>query len=209
MPRVELPLTESTSDYDLALWKMEESEAELYGKYPELEANHSLVDGFKSAVRRQEALSVRALLQELTGKMPVLSHNANGKPLLDDGRNISITHTKGYAAVIISRRYNVAIDIEYMSDRVCRIAERFLRDDEMADSTLKKLLCWCTKETLYKLHSEDELAFSDMRVISLPDTISLEKPNTLLIENLKRKQVVRVDAIVTESYALAYAVERQ
>ncbi len=53
-----------------------------------------------------------------------------------EGYHISISHTLGYVAVILSRDYEVGVDIEYVSDRVNRISSRFLRDDEVfADLT--------------------------------------------------------------------------
>ena len=56
------------------------------------------------------------------------------------------------------------MDIEYRSDRIRRIASRFLRPDECAGSTDDLLTCWCVKEAVYKLRSASHLAYDQMRV---------------------------------------------
>ena len=92
-----------------------------------------------------------------------ITHNEAGKPLFR-GYHISVSHTKGYAALILSKNQEVAVDIEYFSDRVERIASKFLRKDEKAEDLDAKLVHWCAKETVFKLFSEEKLMFEDMRV---------------------------------------------
>lgn len=113
--------------------------------------------------------------------------------------HISISHTKGYAALILSDAEEVGIDIEYLSDRVERIAPRFIRYDEHAETTLQKLLLWSAKETVYKLFSEDALGFFDMRLLTFADGL-------MRVENIKRKIIVDVCYETTDDYVLTYAV---
>ena len=121
MPRVEFSIPIAGSDCRIGLWKMTESEEELYAGVPELIRYRHVVCNMKSSARRLEFLCVRSLLMDMMGGM-------HGKPYLECGKNISISHTRGYVAVILSDNSDVAIDIEYMDERVCRIADRFLRD---------------------------------------------------------------------------------
>lgn len=65
----------------------------------------------------------------------------------------------------ISSLSPVAIDIEYISDRVSRIISRFLRPDEEASTLFQQLVCWCAKETAYKFFSSQHLEFLDMRIL--------------------------------------------
>ena len=97
------------------------------------------------------------VLTEMLGYEPLVEHNEDGKPMIE-GYHISISHTLGYVAVILSRDYEVGVDIEYVSDRVNRISSRFLRDDEVFPGTTDKLIAWCAKETMYKLFSSEHLA---------------------------------------------------
>lgn len=113
--------------------------------------------------RRLEQEAERALLAEMLGGEVDLAHNADGKPMID-GYNVSISHTRGILAIMLSRGYSVGVDVEYMSDRVTKIASRFLRSDEQPSTTLDLLLHWCAKEAMFKLRSESHLTYEQMRV---------------------------------------------
>ena len=110
---------------------------------------------------------------------------------------ISISHTRGYAALILSDDSEVGVDIEYRSDRVERIASRFIRPDEKAETTDEKLLLWSAKEAVYKLFSEDKLMFFDMRALSIDEGV-------VRMENMKRNIVVDVHYAFTADYVLTY-----
>lgn len=113
---------------------------------------------YKSNARRMEYICERALLKDMmNGKIVKIFHNEDGKPILNNGLNISISHTRGYIAIILSETKNVGIDIEYVSDRVEKIASRFMREDESADDIMSLLVHWCAKETLYKLFHQNIL----------------------------------------------------
>lgn len=113
--------------------------------------------------------------------------------------NLSISHTRGYVVLLLSDDSGVGVDIEYRSNRVERIASRFIRPDEQVGTTNEKLLLWSAKETVYKLFSEDRLAFYDMRVLSIGEGV-------MQIENMKRNEVVAVSYEFTPDYVLTYAI---
>lgn len=160
---------------------------------------------YQSEARRREYVCVRALMCEMLGdnEIPTITHNADGKPLLSDGRLISISHTRGFCAVMLSSSCQVAVDIEYVSERVGRIAHMFLRHDEFAKDTTSQLLHWCAKETIYKLFSSDRLRYEEMRV----SQFDVHRKGCLAVENLKRSLVVHVCYEVTPDYVLTYAVK--
>lgn len=157
---------------------------------------------FRSEARRLEYVCVRQLLSEMTGIVnPKIMHNDNGRPLLDNGHNISISHTRGYCSVIVSDIHDVAIDIEYMSSRVDKIASKFMRADETADCTLSRLLCWSAKETVYKLFSDYRLAYEEMRVMPF----SVNDKGVFKVENIRNGYIVDVYYEVTSEYVMTYA----
>ena len=58
--------------------------------------------------RKNEQRAVQQLLTAMTGGDAVeITHEESGKPVLD-GWHISISHTKGYAAVLLSKNHEVA-----------------------------------------------------------------------------------------------------
>ena len=195
----------------LGLWQMDESPEQLFDLYPHLlPYRSSLDDKYKNDGRNLEFLAIRALMYEmlrvngaskgLLSHAGDFTHNGQGKPLFR-GYHVSISHTKGYAALILSKKSEVAVDIEYMSDRVERIASKFLRKDERADSLDSKLVHWCAKETVFKLFSEENLMFEDMRVKPF-DTMADWSCD---VENLKSRKMAHVDFELTMEFVLTYA----
>ncbi len=196
----------------LGLWQMDESPEQLFDLYPHLlPYRSSLDDKYKNDGRKLEFLAIRALMYEmlrvngaskgLLSHAGDFTHNGQGKPLFR-GYHVSISHTKGYAALILSKKSEVAVDIEYMSDRVERIASKFLRKDERADSLDAKLVHWCAKETVLKLFSEENLLFEDMRGKPF-DTMADWACD---VENLKSGKTARVDFELAMDFVLTYSM---
>ena len=196
----------------LGLWQMDESPEQQFYLYPHLlPYRSSLDDKYKNDGRKLEFLAIRALMYEmlrvngaskgLLSHAGDFTHNGQGKPLFR-GYHVSISHTKGYAALILSKKSEVAVDIEYMSDRVERIASKFLRKDERADSLDSKLVHWCAKETVFKLFSEENLLFEEMRVKPF-DTMSDWACD---VENLKSGKTARVDFELAMDFVLTYSM---
>lgn len=136
--------------------------------------------------------------------VPMIGHAASGQPLLRD-YHVGVTHTKGYAALMLSKSCDVACDIEHFSDRVERIKSKFLRKDEKADDLDSLLVHWCGKETVYKLFPEDNLQFSQMRV----EPFSTMSDWACEVENMKRGEKVRVDFELTMQFVLTYAFRKR
>lgn len=179
-------------DVLLGLWKMEEE--------PSLK------------VREKERKAVRELVAAMLNSddsfggqtkadYVEIGHEESGKPLLD-GWHISISHTKGYAAVLLSKNHEVGIDIEYVSERVKRIADRFLRPDEQAENTTDLLLHWCAKEAIYKLYSELDLTFQQMKIVDLQP-----QSDFFHVENESKNGLVSVTKVfyrIHQDYVLTY-----
>ena len=136
--------------------------------------------------------------------VPMIGHAASGQPLLR-GYHVGVTHTKGYAALMLSKSCDVACDTEHFSNRVERIKSKFLRKDEKADDLDSLLVNWCGKETVYKLFPEDNLQFSQMRV----GPFSTMSDWACEVENMKRGEKVRVDFELTMQFVLTYAFRKR
>lgn len=216
----------------LGLWQTTETVDGFFGTYGFLEPYRQHVEtSFKNDGRKKEFLAIHALLHEMLaicGKphgarrsnglqdqstasqglpvadVPMIGHAASGQPLLR-GYHVGVTHTKGYAALMLSKSCDVACDIEHFSDRVERIKSKFLRKDEMADDLDSLLVHWCGKETVYKLFPEDNLQFSQMRV----GPFSTMSDWACEVENMKRGEKVRVDFELTMQFVLTYAFRKR
>lgn len=180
----------------LALWKMSERVEELS------RPNHIDLTAFRSESRLKEKLTTYALIKELTGLDSLeLSYASSGKPLLD-GFEISISHTIGWAVVVLSQNTPVAVDIEYRSNRVTRITDRFIRADEDKSSVDIQLINWSAKETMYKLFSEEQLQFHEMRL----QQFTPSNAGKIKLEDLKYPKTIEVEYILNADYVLTWAL---
>ena len=165
---------------------------------------------YRIMARQREYVCVRLLLRAMLGRHEVLiDHLESGKPfLVGDPRTLSISHTRGYCAALLTDGRG-GVDVEYCSDRVNRIAHRFLRTDEKADDTLSRLAFWSAKETIYKMFSEDHLDFSQMRVCLAADfhEADAQHPVATLLhgENLLRNVSFPIACFVSRKYVLTYS----
>ena len=158
-------LSHEESLYRWGIWKMDEPVEVLLDQLPEREYYEREIQRFVAPHRRWEWLSVRALLFLLLGEHKVVGYESSGKPYLaDHSYFISISHTKGYVAVILSDKVPVGIDIEQYGQRVHKVAPKYMREDEPVnlykeDATWSLLLHWSAKEVMFKCMDIAEVDF--------------------------------------------------
>lgn len=201
----------------LGLWKI--CQEELSGDTCAPNLLQRLSD--KCATRRLEIAATHALLYEMTGRKDItIGHETSGKPFLQDANGkmvncqIGISHTLGYASLIISEDQPVAVDIEFRSDRVKRIAKRFMRKDELCEmenqvhssstQLTRLLLHWCAKETVYKLYSDESLTFQNMRVCSINE---IAETGSLQCQNLTNGETPTIHYIQNEDFVITYCIK--
>lgn len=149
-------LQHKESTLQWGIWKMNEPIEALLELLPERAYYEQELQRFTAIHRRLEWLSVRALLYQLLGEHKEVCYESGGKPYLaDDSHFISISHTKGYVAVILGDVAEVGIDIEQYGRRVHKVAQKYMREDEAAgayngDDTWGLLLYWSGKEVMFK-----------------------------------------------------------
>lgn len=186
----------------LGLWRIDESIDGFQEADSRLIPIADLVAHHRSSHRQLEIMAVYALLFSMTGDPELrIAHDEQSRPLLK-GYNISISHTRGFAALLLSTDANVAVDIEYMSDRVKKVAAKFVRPDEQAPDLRSLLIHWCAKETVYKLFTLEDLQYFEMRV----RPFDAERVGMLTVDDLKTDTAAAVAYRVTDDYVLAYAL---
>lgn len=186
-------------DTRLGIWRMTEDETSLLAGHPWLAGLSECYDSLKSDIRRRERLTTLILIRELTGQILPLGHNDADKPLLD-GWYVGVSHTRGWASVVVSADSEVSVDIEYVSNRVEKVVSRFIRSDEQSGSLGEKLLNWSTKETCYKYYSELDLAFFDMRLLPY----ELKDRGSVDVRVDKAGETCRVGYELNSDYVLTY-----
>lgn len=146
------------------VWRIEERSDELLS----LLGNKDYLCGLsamRTEKRQQEWLASRTALKEILGQEALIHYRENGAPFLEDKTSaLSISHTKGYAAVLLSEQAVAGIDIEYRSDRVLKIRSRFMSTEEEAGidkfhEVEHLLIHWCAKEALFKMMGQEDVDF--------------------------------------------------
>lgn len=189
-----------TEGVTFEIFRMPDDEEAFYEDYPFLKQYRTAVEQrFRASSRRKEILSEKVLIEKLfPGKNVSLLHNDNGMPLLSNGMNVSISHTKNYIAMMVSEHYNVALDIEHISDRVQKVGKMYLREDEHFKEINEMLVAWCVKETMYKLYSSSKLSFDEIYI--KPFTVSSE--GVVYADNMRTEETVKLHFTVTPEYVL-------
>jgi phosphopantetheine--protein transferase-like protein len=132
--------------------------------------------------KRLQHLAGRYLLSTLFDDFPLeeILIADTRKPFLPDEKyHFSISHSGYFAAAIASSKSRVGVDIEMISPRIHRIADKFLSDDEkdffnedykmfldqwdLKDKvhTEYLTLMWSAKEAVYKWHGEGDVDFKE------------------------------------------------
>lgn len=165
-----------------------------------------------SEERKREWLTVRVLLREMLDEEKEILYLPSGKPYLaDNSYHLGISHTRGYVAVIVSKRHSVSVDIEYLSDRVERIAPRFLSDRELevpanTPPALYYLIQWSAKESIFKWIDRENVEFcSQIQIAPFtptgPNTWSSIKTRELITEE---KMNLTVHYFIDNDYLITY-----
>jgi 4'-phosphopantetheinyl transferase EntD len=189
----------------LGIWKIEETEDFFLGTVPlQREVTHPH--------KRLQHLAGRFLLQFLYPGFPyeLIEIADTRKPYLPNEQyQFSISHCADFAAAIVSKNQRVGVDIEVISDRIHRVAYKFLsqseqnflnRDDKLflrqwgieeKVETEFLTLIWNAKESIFKWYGNGgvdfsqqiqlngDILFNDQDWITMPFIFSKEKEYTL------------------------------
>lgn len=189
-----------------------ESEEELLARLSHPEYFAEKIEKLKSGSSRMiEVLAVRSALKDLfQGVEQQVLYTTEGKPYLTVGQApcISISHTKGYVAVIRAE-HPVGIDIERRGTRVERVVSHFLKPEELSllsegvDEEKRQLslhLAWSAKEAAFKVLGRE---FYDLQHLTTVTEIDWENA-TLSLSVSGQDQPLLVHFEYTEDYVLAY-----
>jgi phosphopantetheinyl transferase len=150
----------------LGIWKIEETEEFFLSNVPlRQEVTHPL--------KRLQHLAGRFLLQFLYPGFPyeLIRIADTRKPYLPNEQyHFSISHCGDYAAAIVSSGQRVGVDIEITSEKVEKIKNKFLTQNEqlifsltsgdpVASSTGITTLLWSAKESVYKWYGDGGVDF--------------------------------------------------
>jgi phosphopantetheinyl transferase len=169
----------------LAIWKLEETEDFFLNAVPlQREITHPH--------KRLQHLAGRWLLKYLFPEFPLelIRIADTRKPFLENETfHFSISHCGDFAAVIVSEKCRVGVDIEIPTHKVERIKHKFLHKEELEilkhkdmDSIVPLTLMWSCKEAVFKWWSYGNVDFSDQIRLLPTDLTSKGSLNACFIE---------------------------
>lgn len=191
------------------LWKIEASFDELAADVPLTAKSEERLLAMKSELHQRAYLSIRHLLKEAGYCDYDLFYKQNGKPLLKNGKYISITHSFQFAAVAISDR-EIGIDIEKNREKITIIQDKFVNlesgfinpDDALIDQLT---VIWGAKESLYKIYPHGGLTFK--HDIDIDSFKIADKKTTGHIKKKGWEKTYSIGYEKIEDYTLVYAFD--
>ncbi len=204
--------TEILPDCLLGVWEITEDFDSLYSMVDLATVEKTKLDSFKNISRKVEWLSVRALVKNMLGKDTRILYNAENKPFVrGNTHNISISHSNNLTAVLISKDKRVGIDLEYMSGKISKVADKFINEKESitSDPELGKFhlyLHWCGKEAMYKISEKQDIDYRNGLTINpfTPEEHGFMFGNVV---NGTGTEVFELEYLQHENYALVWCAK--
>ena len=143
----------------LLVWKASESLEELEVLYKVRSEQWESYKKIKLEKRRREWLIARILL-DIVAPDSELYFAPNGKPMLKDGRWISISHCGELAGLVICE-HPVGLDIQGTDEKLEKIAGKFCNPKELQKIKGEKYyleyltIIWSVKEAVFKFFGEN------------------------------------------------------
>ncbi|RKS99197.1 4'-phosphopantetheinyl transferase superfamily protein [Flavobacterium sp. 123] len=196
----------------ILIWKITETFQELLEQVILNDSNKKRLEGMKSEMHQRAFLSVRKLLQQIEHTDLDLYYDEYGKPHLHGEKHISITHSHEFSAIIISDK-TVGIDIELQREKIIRIADKFINQNELqrlkssnSEDYIKKLTVkWGAKEAIFKIRNEKGISFKDHIKVNAFEIQDAKAIAELHFDNIIKEFKIYFEEI--EDFTLVYAFE--
>jgi len=196
-------------DTKLGLWRIEEPENFFLQFVP-------LQKKITHPHKRLQHLAGRFLLRKLFPHFPLnlIKIAETRKPFLPGEQyHFSISHCGDYAAVIVSSKYRVGVDVEWPQQKIDIVKHKFMGTKEFTvlktmderDELFKLTMAWSIKEAIFKWYGLGQLDFKKHMVIQ-----QLYKAEELFTANctLNRSMPLKLDVFAKniEGNVLAWLV---
>ncbi|HEX9979970.1 MAG TPA: 4'-phosphopantetheinyl transferase superfamily protein [Flavobacterium sp.] len=201
-----------SSTTTIHIWKIEEDFNDLFDCVALTDKNTVRVFSMKSEQHQRGFMSVRMLLQHAGYKDSDLIYDDSGKPHLNNGKHISISHSHEFSAIILSD-VNIGIDLELRREKVALLADKFcdielayLDEDDTNDYISRLTVIWGVKESIFKIRNEIGISFKDHIVVHPFNMPAAKATATLDFNGSKTDFEIYFEEF--ETYTLVYAFEK-
>jgi phosphopantetheinyl transferase len=182
----------------LGIWQIEEDENSFLAKVP-------LQQNITHPHKRLQHLAGRYLLQYLFPDFPyeeILIADTRKPYLPNEQYHFSISHCGDYAAAIVSSTHRIGIDIEIPTEKVERIAYKFIHENEKdfmrsyepsAMNYELLTILWSAKESLFKWYSLGGIDFKEN--MQLHGIIQKQNDSLLLPFVFKKEDLIQLNVM--------------
>lgn len=193
----------------LAVWQITESHDELQAMLPSEILTDAELATIHHPQKQIEFFCSRLTIKFLADKLGIrylgIKKDQYGKPyLVGSDWQFSLTHTIEYIAVVMHETRALGIDMEQPSEKLLRIAHKYLSETERTDANedLDKLcIYWSAKEALYKLYGKRKVIFIDNLLVS-----PFNKHQQVIIGRLRINEIDEQYSIIVEKIDKYYLV---
>ena len=208
MPIIGLNDISLKNDTKILIWELSESIDELKSllSYIDLAELESKI----SDKRKREYLGVRVALKNMLGREITVKYDIQGKPYLaDNSLNISVSHSGKWVAVMAHPTQQAGIDIEIPTEKIRKIATRFLCETELLELSDNKniaplQLVWSAKEALYKIIGKEAVDFAkQLRLFPF----EVGSQGEISAEHIPTKKRFQLQYIRHSDYTLVYCLD--
>lgn len=122
--------------------------------------------------RKTEWLSIRNIISQVMPLPEDIVYDEHKKPFFKySASHLSISHSKEMIAIAVNKTQTVGIDLQYISEKIIRIKNKFLDHNEAqvcSDDPIELTMYWTIKEALFKLYGKkDAFLRENMKVTSI------------------------------------------
>lgn len=191
----------------ILIWQITETVDILLSKIQLDNSSKQILDLKKKEIHKKQFLAIRNILELMSSEKYLVSYSELGKPYLNSKKNISVTHSGSYAALIVSDK-QVGIDLEEFGEKIKKIEKKFLDvelDYPIDLSTSNLLVYWNIKESIFKSLENKPMDFRK-NIIVLP----LEKENNKVKSwYINNNEIYSFCSYykVSKNYTLAYVIK--
>lgn len=163
----------------------------------------------KSNILREQFLATRKMLA-LENSDYIITYDLDGKPSLNSEFNISISHSREIAAIVLSNNRKIGLDVQLKESKILNIQNKFLNKFEKLNignnpSINILTMIWTSKESIYKAIGLKGISFS--KNIKIDKVIEKDKTGKGYYINGTEKVKFELKFFYLDEYIVCYAYQ--
>ena len=163
----------------------------------------------KSNILREQFLATRKMLA-LENSDYIITYDFDGKPSLNSEFNISISHSREIAALVLSNNRKIGLDVQLKVSKILNIQNKFLNKFEKLNignnpSINILTMIWTSKESIYKAIGLKGISFS--KNIKIDKVTEKDKTGKGYYINGTEKVKFELKFFYLDEYIVCYAYQ--